>query len=146
MKVVERSALVLHPAALLYALVANVEGYPRFLPWCSGATVEAAKDGIVEATIHVDYRGWRQSFTTRNHHTPHDEIVISLIRGPFKSLDGRWRFTAIDPQASKVALDLRYEFASPFLERLAGPVFGHIASTMMEAFIRRADSVADRQG
>ena len=141
MNSVQRSALVAHPSARLYSLVADVEAYPRFLPWCSSATIQARHDDAVEATIGIDFRGLRQTFTTRNVLEPERAITISLVRGPFKSLDGLWRFQTLAPDASKVELTMRYEFASSILARLAGPVFNHIASTLVDAFIRRADSL-----
>lgn len=141
MNIVERSALVAHPSSRLYALVADVESYPQFLPWCRATAVHAYGADELEATIAIDFRGVRQTFTTRNRLDPERTISIALVRGPFRSLEGLWRFHALAPEASKVELTMRYEFASSLLERLAGPVFNHIATTLVDAFIRRADAL-----
>jgi ribosome-associated toxin RatA of RatAB toxin-antitoxin module len=140
---IHRTALVGHSAAEMYRLVEAVEAYPRFLPWCSGATVESRDDQRTVGTLHIDFKGVRQQFTTENLKTPDETIEMRLVRGPFRSLEGRWRFIPLGAEASRVELELRYEFASALLGRLVGPVFNHVANTMVDAFVRRADAVAE---
>jgi ribosome-associated toxin RatA of RatAB toxin-antitoxin module len=94
------------------------------------------------ATLHVDYRGVRQQFTTENRKHAPERIELALVRGPFLSLQGEWRFTALAADACRVELALAYQLASPLLERVLGPVFDHIANTLVDAFVRRADAVA----
>ncbi len=138
---VERSALVAHSAASMYALVEDIESYPRFLPWCSGAAVEHRDETRTVGTLRVDFKGVHQSFTTENLKTPGESIEMRLLRGPFRSLEGRWRFVPLTPEASRVELHLVYQFANPLLGRLVGPVFNHIANTLVDAFVRRADAL-----
>ena len=69
------------------------------------------------------------------------EIRMRLVDGPFRSLDGTWRFNPLAPDACKIEFTLNYEFSSGLLDRLVGPVFGHIAGTMVDAFLKRAESV-----
>jgi ribosome-associated toxin RatA of RatAB toxin-antitoxin module len=142
MVIVERQALVSHAAARMCALVADVESYPRFLPWCSGAEVLSRDATRTVATLHVDYRGVRQQFTTENRTHAPEHIELALVRGPFRSLNGEWRFTPLAADACRVELALAYQLASPLLERLLGPVFDQIANTLVDAFVRRADAVA----
>jgi ribosome-associated toxin RatA of RatAB toxin-antitoxin module len=143
---VERSALVLHSALDMYALVEDIESYPRFLPWCSGAAVEHRDAERTVGTLRVDFKGVHQQFTTENLKSPAERIDMRLVRGPFRSLEGRWRFVALAPDACRVELHLAYQFANPLLGRLVGPVFNHIANTMVDAFVRRADSVQAGRG
>lgn len=138
---VERSALVAHPAEAMFALVADIESYPRFLPWCSGATVEARESATLVGTLRIDFKGVRQQFTTENVMTAGEAIDMRLLRGPFRALEGRWRFVSLAPNASRVELKLAYQFANPLLGRLVGPVFNQIANTLVDAFVRRADAL-----
>ena len=141
MVVVERSVLVEFSADEMRGLVQDVDSYPKFLPWCSGATVKTDADGDVMATIEINFRGIRQQFTTRNTaatDAPIQSVHMKLVVGPFKSLDGEWRFHALTPEASKVTLHLKYEFSSRILEKAIGPVFRHITDTLVEAFVQRA--------
>jgi len=138
---VKKSVLVGYPAARMYDLVATVEDYPKFLPWCAGSEVTPGEEQTVLATLHIDYHGLKQSFTTRNCNSPSDRITIRLLHGPFRSLEGEWRFTTLAEAACKIDFSLRYEFANGLLERLVGPVFGHIANTLVDAFVQRAEKL-----
>jgi len=141
MVIVERQALVAHSAARMYALVEDVESYPRFLPWCSGAEVEFRDPNRTVATLHLALRGVRQQFTTENTKYPGKRIEIALVRGPFRALNGEWRFAALADRGCRVELGLTYQLASPMLDRLLGPVFDQIANTLVDAFVRRADAL-----
>ncbi len=138
---VHRSVLVSFTPEQMYDLVDAVENYPAFLPWCGETVVAQRDDRITRATIAIDYRGIRQRFTTENTKTRPVEMLIRLVDGPFSSLDGSWRFTGLSGRGCKVELSLRYEFSNRILEKLIGPVFGHIANSLVDAFARRAERV-----
>ena len=144
MDLVERSALVGHRAATMYALVDDIESYPRFLPWCRATEVKLRDAERTIATIHIDYRGVRQAFTTDNSKQPDESIAMKLVEGPFRQLEGLWQFRPLGEDASKVELRLAYQLASPVLARLVGPVFEGIANSMVDAFVRRADAIYAR--
>ncbi len=141
MVVVERSVLVGHSAERMYSLVEQVEAYPQFLPWCSSVDVSLREPGRTVATIHVNYHGVRQQFSTENLNEAGRQISIRLLSGPFRQLDGVWQFSALTPDAAKVEFTMRYEISSRILEAVIGPVFNHIANTFVEAFVRRADQL-----
>ncbi|MFZ9150546.1 MAG: type II toxin-antitoxin system RatA family toxin [Burkholderiales bacterium] len=141
MNSVTRSALVPFSAQQMFDLVEGVEQYPQFLPWCSGTAVSHRDPAVTQATIHINYRGIKQSFSTENHKQPPERMTLQLVEGPFRMLDGEWLFTALGAEACKVDFRLSYEFSSTLLEKLVGPVFGHIAGTMVDAFLKRADMV-----
>ncbi len=142
---VDKTVLVEYAREQMYSLVRDVEQYPRFLPWCAGATVDAVEGEAVRATLHIDYHGVKTHFATENiHHAP-DNIEIQLVHGPFKHLHGSWRFTALGESACKVQLRLVYEFSSRLLEKLVGPVFGYIANSLVDAFVRRAEQLYGRR-
>jgi ribosome-associated toxin RatA of RatAB toxin-antitoxin module len=141
MKRVKKSVLVPYSCAAMFELVDAVEQYPQFLPWCGGARVLETHEGGKTARVDIDYRGVRAHFTTDNTNRPPESIVVTLRHGPFRRLHGEWRFVALAPDACKVEFELVYEFASHMLERIVGPVFGHIANTFIDAFVRRAETV-----
>jgi ribosome-associated toxin RatA of RatAB toxin-antitoxin module len=138
MAIVEKSVLIGHSAAKMYALVADVEAYPQFLPWCSGAEVRPLGTDTAVATLHVNYHGLRQNFTTENRMDHGALIEMKLVNGPFKHLDGFWRFAPLAEQACKVEFRLSYELSGKLMEKMAGPVFNHIANTFVEVFVKRA--------
>ncbi|NJN39714.1 MAG: type II toxin-antitoxin system RatA family toxin [Gammaproteobacteria bacterium] len=138
---VERNALVGHSAARLYALVEDVESYPAFLPWCAAAEVRARDGPQVVVTLRIRFHGVRQQFTTRNTLVAGERIEMALVEGPFRRLDGVWRFVPLGADACRVELRIDYELGSPLLARAVGPTFDQIANTLVDAFVRRADAL-----
>jgi ribosome-associated toxin RatA of RatAB toxin-antitoxin module len=138
-----KSVLVSQSAQRMFGLVDAVEKYPEFLPWCSGSKCTYRDAQMTRATLLIDFRGIRQSFSTENLKTAPTLMQIRLIEGPFRTLEGSWRFTDLSGQGCKVELSLHYEFSSRVLEKLIGPVFGYIANSMVDAFVKRAQSVDD---
>jgi len=138
---VNRSVLVGYAAEQMFALVDHVESYPEFLPWCGGVTLIHRDAQVTRAEIFINYHGIRQSFTTENAKMEPGEMHIRLIEGPFRSLEGGWRFTELAGRGCKVELSLSYDFSSRILEKAIGPVFSHIADTLVDAFARRAEHV-----
>ena len=141
MALVEKSVLVSHSARQMFDLVDQVEHYAQFLPWCSGTDVLSRDAVMVVATIHIDFHHLKQSFTTENTRQTPKVIQIRLREGPFQQLDGLWRFTELTTEASKVELQLRYEFSNKLIENLVNPVFSLIAGNLVDAFVERAERI-----
>jgi ribosome-associated toxin RatA of RatAB toxin-antitoxin module len=144
MQSVRKSVLVPYAAEQMFALVDDVEAYPKFLPWCGGAKVLDRRDDGKTARIDIDYHGVKAHFTTQNTNVGSEKIVITLKDGPFKHLHGEWRFRALAEDASKVEFELAYEFTTHLIEAIVGPVFSHIANTFIDAFVRRAEKLHTR--
>jgi ribosome-associated toxin RatA of RatAB toxin-antitoxin module len=138
---VNRSALVPYSAEDMFALVADVEAYPSFLPWCSAVEVHSRDDNVVEATLELHRGGLRKRFRTRNTMQPCERMDLELVGGPFRHLSGGWRFTALGEQGSKVALALDFEFDSRLLDLMIGAYFEDICNRLIDAFTQRAGAV-----
>jgi len=141
MALVEKSVLIEYSATQMYALVENVAAYPEFLPWCGGTEILKKEGDITRAAITIDFRGIRQRFSTQNRAQSPQLIEMTLVDGPFRQLDGSWRFKALGEDACKIEFRLHYEFSSKLLEKIVGPVFHYIASTFVEAFVKRAQQL-----
>ncbi|MDP1899237.1 MAG: type II toxin-antitoxin system RatA family toxin [Rubrivivax sp.] len=146
MKHVRKSVLLMYSPVEMYDLVAAIEAYPQFLPWCNSAQVLAQHDDGVTARLGLAYMGVRHAFTTRNVQVPGERVAMELVDGPFSRLDGAWLFRPLGPagragQACKIEFDLRYTFASKALEKLVSPVFDKVANTFVERFVSRAEEV-----
>jgi ribosome-associated toxin RatA of RatAB toxin-antitoxin module len=139
--VVQKSVLVGHSAQQMFTLVDAVEAYPQFLPWCDSATVIHRDAERTRATLNINYHGAKQSFTTENLKQPPELMTIRLVEGPFRVLQGEWRFKPLAEDACKIDFCLQYEFSSKILEMLVGPVFTYIANTLVDAFVNRAEKV-----
>ena len=139
MPVIVRSALVEHSAARMFALVNDVAAYPQRFDWCHAAEImEQGSDRLV-ARLDLGFGGFRTWFTTDNTLLPPHHIDMSLRDGPFKRLQGHWRFHALDESACKVSLTLDFEPQS----RLLGPALAigmqGLADLMVDDFVREAD-------
>jgi len=141
MRKVRRSALVAHSASDMFSLVDDIESYPQFLPWCKSAEVHSREGDVVEATLELQRGELSKRFRTRNHASGNDAINMSLVDGPFRHLEGRWKFTQLGDAGSKVELDLDFEFASRVIDTLLGPFFEDICNSLVDAFTRRAEAV-----
>ncbi|MEO5342779.1 MAG: type II toxin-antitoxin system RatA family toxin [Gammaproteobacteria bacterium SHHR-1] len=138
---VEKSALVLHPAARMFELVADVEGYKDFLPWCSDSRLLSRDEQRLCGEIEVSRAGIRQRFTTCNDLEKDRRMGIQLEKGPFRRLEGVWLFTPLREDACKVELQLEFEFSGALIDKAFGRVFNQIAGTLVDAFCRRADQL-----
>lgn len=141
MALVEKSVLIERSAQQMFALVDHVEDYPRFLPWCSQTRVEFRDNRKTVATLHISYLSVKSHFTTENEKEIPLRMSIRLVDGPFRRLEGLWRFKPLAENACKIEFQLSYEFSSKIFEKIIGPVFSQITNTFVDAFVERADEV-----
>jgi ribosome-associated toxin RatA of RatAB toxin-antitoxin module len=155
MKSLEKNVLIWHSPRQMFDLVADIEAYPQFLPWCDHAAVLQREPNGMTAQLGLHLAGVRQRFTTRNTHRVGGpgadlEIHIALQDGPFSNLQGRWAFRPIGKGASagpgsqtacKINYTMQYGFSNAALEAVVGPVFHGIANSLVDAFVKRAERV-----
>ena len=125
----------------MYALVADLETYPEFLPWCSNATLHWVEGNELEGSVEMDRGGLQTSFRTRNTMCPNESIDMSLVEGPFSHLSGVWRFNPLGEDGSKVSLDMEFEVRNPLVDHLLGRFFEEICNSLVDAFVKRAEQL-----
>ena len=130
----------------MYAVVADVEAYPQFLPWVMALRVLSRDaDGTKEtitAEMAVGYRALRERYTSKVVLDPATRTIdVAAIKGPFQTLENHWRFTS-KGEGCEIDFSLRFAFSSPILAMAAGPAFGRALAKMTEAFEARAASLA----
>ncbi len=141
---------VAHPASDMFALVADVERYPEFVPLCQGLSVlRREQHGPCEtlvARMTVAYKFFTESFTSRVTLKPAGQtILVDYLDGPFRRLHNRWTFTPAGEAASQVGFYLDYEFKSHAFQMLMGAAFDRAFRKFAEAFEARADAVYGRR-
>ncbi len=141
MTTLSRSAHVPYTSEQMFVLVSDIRAYPSFLPWCSEAHVLSETDDEIRATIRLAKRGIETSFTTCNRLQKHESIEMRLENGPFKRMQGFWRFEAVNERNSSVSLDMDFELSNRLLKMTIGPVFNQIANSLVDAFVKRAHEV-----
>lgn len=141
MRNVKRSALVPHSAQQMFELVDDIEAYPEFLPWCNDATVQSRTADTVLATLELHKGTVSKHFTTKNTRREFESIDLTLVDGPFRHLDGGWRFRDIADNGCEVSLELDFEFDSRLIDLMFGGFFEDTLKALVEAFTRRASTV-----
>jgi len=137
--------IVPYTAEQMYAVVAAVDRYPEFLPWCSKLIIrEREKEGDVEyvtAEMFVSYLALHERYTSRVR-LDFSALIIEArhVEGPFRKLDTRWRFVPL-ARGSEVHFLIDFAFSNPVLSAVAGAAFGLVAARMQQAFITRADAL-----
>lgn len=129
----------------MFALVDDVESYPRFLPWCSDAVVHLREPDLVEASLELHRSGIRKVFRTRNTMRKNESIGIALIDGSFHHLAGGWNFQQLGELGCKVSLDVEFEFEHRMTDMMFGRYFSEICGSLVEAFTLRAAEIYGKQ-
>ena len=159
MKRFSTSRRVAHGASDMFALVADVERYPEFVPLCQALRIrkrqpidiKGREDGegrsgeLLIADMTVAYKVLRETFTSEVRLDPGaNRIDVRYVDGPFQSLDNVWRFTPQPSGGSVVDFSIAYAFRSRTFQVVAGAVFDRAFQRFAEAFEARADRIYGR--
>lgn len=137
---------VRHAPAEMFALVADVERYPEFVPMCEALTVRSRREGdgitVLIADMTVGYKALRETFTSQVTLRPgQNRIDVKYIDGPFRYLENRWDFVQTPEGGSEIRFFIDYEFKSRILGAVMGSMFDRAFRMFAEAFEKRADSI-----
>jgi coenzyme Q-binding protein COQ10 len=132
----------------LYSLVADIEGYPQFLPWCAAARILSQKDKMITAELLIKFASFYERYTSEvKLVTPKEsdgkyEIIVNLVDGPFNQLSNYWSFQS-DQNTGKteVHFEIEFEFKSPLLQKMIGTMFEGSLKKMMRSFEDRARAI-----
>jgi coenzyme Q-binding protein COQ10 len=139
------SRILPYRADFIYAIVADVERYPEFVPWCAGLRIlarePAAWGEVLWAETLVGYKALRERYTSRVELEPCVRIDVTQTDGPFRRLENHWRFAARG-QECRIDFSIAFEFRSRLLGRVAGAALGLVMSQMTDAFETRARALS----
>lgn len=136
--------IVPYPAALMYAVVSDVEKYPQFLPWVVALRVLSRGENRMTAEMAVGYGALRERYTSEVRLDPVDRrIDVVQTQGPFRQLENHWRFTP-HAEGSEVEFSILFEFRSRLLHSLAGSAFEKVMLKMADAFEARAKTLQEK--
>ena len=131
----------------MFDLVADIESYPDFIPWCTLITVTSRasdkqnKIDIVETDMKVSFKVFNESFSSRvSLDRMSNEIIVEYLSGPFKFLNNRWKFTSFET-GCQVDFYVEFEFKSRIMQRLIGVVFNEALKRIVLSFEKRADEL-----
>lgn len=136
-----------YTADQMYALVADVERYPQFLPWNTAARIRSRRPGapgseVVEADLVISFKVFRERFGSRVTLWPQDKrIDTEYLDGPFKYLRSGWAFADLPEGGCRVDFFVDFEFRNAVLGKVIGVVFGEAMSRIVRAFEDRAKAL-----
>ena len=134
--------VVPYPAALMYAVVSDVEKYPQFLPWVVALRVLSRREDGLTAEMAVGYGGLRERYTSDVALDPvQHRIDVVQTNGPFKTLENHWRFIP-KGEGCEVEFSIQFEFKSRLLHGVAGHAFEKVMLKMADAFEARAGALS----
>ena len=122
----------------LYTLVAEVDKYPEFLPWCKAARITQRDGDMFLADLVIAFKVWRERFTSKVVLHPEHGVDVAYINGPFRYLNNHWRFEAAPDGGCIVNFYVDFEFKSRLLQNLIGLLFNEAVHRMVGAFEGRA--------
>jgi len=131
----------------LFRLVGDVSKYPEFLPWITAMRTWNARplgDGVtaVDAEAGVGFSFLKETFATRVRRDAHNrQIDVSLISGPFRKLENRWRFLDAGRGATRIEFEIEFVFKSRLLEGLLRSNFNHAVDKLIDCFEARAEAL-----
>ncbi len=141
-----------YSADIMFALVADIEKYPQFLPWCAGVRITSrgplpdggAQDELLVADLIVAYQLFRETFTSRVSLRPSDGVIdVEYVKGPFRHLVNQWCFEPTGDGGCDVRFFIDFEFKSRTLGLVIRPIFDKAFGHMAEAFEARAHALYD---
>ena len=122
----------------IFNLINDIESYPNYLPWCTDTEVIKESDNIIIGKIYISKSFIKWSFSTKNTILKNSSISLEFVDGPFENLDGKWLFTSLDKNNTKVSLEINYKFKSSLIELSIEPIFTSIMNSILKSFIQQA--------
>jgi coenzyme Q-binding protein COQ10 len=135
---INKQANVSYSAKQMFALVNDIKSYPDFLPWCTDTKLLEEKKNSLIACVSISLGKIKQSFTTENTMQADTSIIMKLVKGPFKELNGHWQFHDDAKGGSSVSLEMKFEFKNKIMKHAFGTAFKKITDSMVDAFVERA--------
>lgn len=131
----------------VFDIVADVERYPEFLPWCVAARIRR-REGPTRfvADLVIGYKVFRERFTSHVAlHRP-DHVDVSYHEGPFKYLNNHWQLVPQDDGGCVIDFYVDFEFRSKTLQKVIKSLFNEAVQRMVGAFQKRAAALFGPDG
>ncbi len=123
-----------HTPEQMFDLVADIESYPEFLPWCLEAKIWKREGNVVYADLVIGYKMFRERFTSKVTLTKPGHIHVEYLKGPLKYLSNHWRFLPSNPDACVIDFFVDFEFKNPVFQKVMGVFFNEAVKRMVTAF------------
>jgi coenzyme Q-binding protein COQ10 len=130
----------------LFNLVADIERYPEFLPWCLAARIRKREGWTIHADLMIGFRMVRERFTSKVELTPLHRVDVAYAEGPFKYLNNHWVFEPTPDGGCEIDFFVDFEFRNRMLQKLIEVLFHEAVRRMVSAFETRARALYGTAG
>lgn len=138
---IKRQKIVRYSPKAMFDLVNDVAHYAEFVPWCTESRVLSETRDELRAALTFAKSGLSKSFSTINRLEHSKMIEMRLLDGPFKHLEGFWRFEPYGEAGCKISFDLEFEFSTKMLGFMFGPLFNQVTNKLVDVFCERAEKL-----
>lgn len=122
----------------MFDLVAQIERYPEFLPWCVAARIRSRQGSELVADLVIGFKVFRERYTSRVMLERPRRIHVSYLEGPLKHLTNHWVFEPHPSGGTEIDFYVDFEFHSKMLQTLIGTLFHEAMRRIVAAFEQRA--------
>jgi len=137
LKTIKRSFKIQDAHHSIYSIVADIEQYPKFLPWCESSEIIQSHEDIVVAKLCLNIFGFRTSITTENQMQKSENIKMTLKSGPFRKFNASWFFEPQSVSTTQVTYVMNYQLINPIVERIIEKNIDSFADQLMEFFTNK---------
>lgn len=127
-----------YSAEQMYALVADIEKYPEFLPWCIASRIRERKENLVIADLVIGYKIFKETFTSQVYLNPYAQIDVKYSQGPFRYLNNHWKFKDLKEGGCEVDFYVDFAFNNHFMQSAIELFFNEAVRIMIRSFESRA--------
>ena len=140
MEYFEKTINIDEPVENIYSVIANINHYPDFLPYCISTTIMSIDNNIITARINFDFYRMKISICTKNKNTKNESIQMKLIDGPFSKFNALWLFSETTSSSTQIKYSMEYTVLNPLIALLIKKNINTFIEKFIEAFRRQIKS------
>ncbi len=137
MKTIKRSIEIQDAHTSIYSIIANIEQYPTFLPWCESAEIIQSHSDTLIAKLCLNIFGFQTSITTENEMQKPENIKMTLKSGPFRKFNASWFFEPKSASTTQVTYVMNYQLINPLVERIIEKNVDSFVDQLMESLTNK---------
>jgi ribosome-associated toxin RatA of RatAB toxin-antitoxin module len=130
----EKIIQIEQPVDNIYSIIANINNYPDFLPFCDSSTILSTTEDVITAKIDFNFYSHKVSITTENKNIKNESIEMRLMDGPFNSFNALWLFSKNSSHSTNIKYSMEYQASNPITAILIKKNMNLFIDLFIEAF------------
>ena len=142
MSIIKRSIISEYNINHLYQIVSDIEKYPEFIKWCKRVEIIEKTEKQILAEVFIEKGFITTSFISRNNYITNQEITMELVKGPLSKLDGKWSFSKVEENKTKIDFFLDLSLKLSIMDFTLKPLITNITNNYVDSFVHRAEELS----